>query len=208
MSTRRMLVVASLLLAAAGCSGSGSPSSTTDQAGDQLFTRTVVTFHPDGTQTVKVGPITRAEQLEEQRQLRANIAARKNGLSVETLTLGGNGPTSPTPPAGCAGNSNMAEFFSGTGFTGNEICFYNAGSSLDYAYLPNYSNGSGTWSGGAILSFANQNEDTALSTKDPPLARGSTCTDLGTNNQNQNTGFLVAQDYVWMEPDGTSICTI
>jgi len=118
-------VLASAFLATVpvACGGAGDPSPQSNETAsthtdEATFTRTIVRRAADGTEKVATDQITPAQQIAEQHER----AAIKAGERIpETLT------------EGCSGaDITLADSAS------NEICFYNAGSSNTYAYLPNY----------------------------------------------------------------------
>jgi hypothetical protein len=135
------------------CGGSDSGSSTSAPAGDQeivgnaptgddppapkLFTRNVVVFNEDGSQTVHFSYITRAEQLEEQAVRRKAIeAAQKGGEQVlDSLTNDS-----------CTNAADIL-LYDVSNEGGDEICFRNTHGSAAVADLSIYQRSSARCAG-------------------------------------------------------------
>jgi hypothetical protein len=134
------VAVPSLLACGSPAPGSSSPSSAgaTDDLHEKKFTRTVVVFEKDGSQTVHRSMISRAEQLEEQAVRQANSEAATAGINQVALSLTEQGNTyNDGNPPDCSNLANV-NLYDGAGESGNEICFRNTHGSPAVADLATY----------------------------------------------------------------------
>jgi len=187
----------------------GTASTSTEEA---TLTRTIVRRAADGTETVTTDQITHAQQLAEMQER----AAIKAGERIpETLT-----------------NSCSGSDITLGDSAGHEICFYNGGSSPDYAYLPNYTEYCKgltcyKWHGTSIYGWVSSGESstvTASSTSACPYHCPVLCSCVNTVVLPANNGACDSQlfcqwtppvqgisagmDYLWMNTGTASLCNV
>lgn len=132
-----IIVLASLSLTVVACGGGERA-----QEKEGTVSRTIVTFHPDGSSEVKQVQITRAQQ-------RADVDAREQRLRNQApgSSIGTTAQAISTDP-GCAPSDLwLFDDFNQTG--SNELCFFGAGATQLQNYITSYCIGgscySGTW---------------------------------------------------------------
>lgn len=108
---------------AASCS-SGDGSGRANALPEEMFTRTIVQLHPDGTQTVKVLNVTRAEQEAEWKRLHELAQPKFPQAGGENI---GSTTEAISQDTSCVGTSNwLWDVLNNVG-PGNEICFAGTG---------------------------------------------------------------------------------
>lgn len=87
------------------------------EAEAEVFTRTIVTLHDDGTETIELRDVTLEEQLGDQHLRELRLGSQHDGLGTTADAI--------TRDSGCAGSAIW--IFDQANLTGNEICFVGAG---------------------------------------------------------------------------------
>ena len=83
----------------------------------EVFTRTIVTLHDDGTETIELRDVTLEEQLGDQHLRQLRLGGQHDGLGTTSDAI--------TKDSGCAGSAIW--IFDQVNLTGNEICFVGGG---------------------------------------------------------------------------------
>lgn len=115
----KLLSITAMTVPATACVVDGEEPGGLDVAAEEaeVFTRTIVTLHDDGTETVELREVTLDAQLGDQHLRELRLAGEREGLGTAVDAI--------SRDSGCA--SAAIWVFDQANLTGNEICFVGAG---------------------------------------------------------------------------------
>jgi len=125
----KLISFTAMALPATACVMHAEEPGDIDLAADEaeVFTRTIVTLHEDGTETVELREVTLDAQLGDQHLREVRLVGEYEGLGTAADAI--------SRDTGCAGSAIW--IFDQANLTGNEICFVGAGTVDLEAYCLN-----------------------------------------------------------------------